>query len=175
MANFGIGIDQKDFSIMRPYTSLAIIFCISLMLACAGTQSGGAGTKTGVIQITPRRIKDIAGIEWHLKKMITDNKSIPLIGDTKNTFSCDDAGKVAGVASINRYFGNFTLREDGEIVWSKAFGMTRMAGPPELMEQEAKFMQALPQTSRIYLKDSQLVLVGEEKSTLLEFQKADNY
>ena len=58
-------------------------------------------------------------------------------------------------------------------IWSKAFGMTRMAGPPEMMEQEAKFMQALPQTSRIYLKGSQLILASEDKSTGLEFQKAD--
>lgn len=147
---------------------------ISTLLACAGTQSGGTGIKTNAMQITPRRIKDITGAEWHLKKMITDNKSIPLIADTKNSFSCDEDGKVAGVASINRYFGNFTLKDDGEIIWSKAFGMTRMAGPPELMEQEAKFMQALPQTSRIYLKGSQLILAGEDKSTWLEFQKADN-
>ena len=106
--------------------------------------------------------------------MIADSKSIPLIVDTKNTFACDEDGKVAGVASINRYFGNFTLKEEGEIIWSKAFGMTRMAGPPDLMEQEAKFMQALPRTSRIYLKGSQLILASEDKSTWLEFQKADN-
>ena len=151
-----------------------IVIGISTLLACAGTQSGGTGTKTNAMQITPQRIKDITGVEWHLKKLITDNKSIPLIEDTKNSFSCDENGKVAGVASINRYFGNFTLKEDGEIFWSKAFGMTRMAGPPELMEQETKFMQALPQTSRIYLKGSQLILASKDKSTRLEFQKADN-
>lgn len=151
-----------------------IVIGISTLLACAGTQSGGTGTKTNAMQITPQRIKDITGVEWHLKKLIADNKSIPLIEDTKNSFSCDEDGKVAGVASINRYFGNFTLKEDGEIFWSKAFGMTRMAGPPELMEQEAKFMQALSQTSHIYLKGSQLILASKDKSTRLEFQKADN-
>ena len=151
-----------------------IVIGISTLLACAGTQSGGTGTKTNAMQITPQRIKDITGVEWHLKKLIADNKSIPLIEDTKNSFSCDENGKVAGVASLNRYFGSFTLKEDGEIIWSKAFGMTRMAGPPEMMEQEAKFMQALPQTSRIYLKGSQLILASEDKSTWLEFQKAEN-
>ena len=159
---------------MKQFATLMIVLGISTLLACAGTQSGGTGTKTNDMQITPQRIQDIAGVEWHLKKIITDNKLIPLIGDTKNTFSCDVNGKVAGVASINRYFGNFTFKEDGEITWSKAFGMTRMAGPPALMEQEAKFMQALPQTSRIYLKTSQLILASKDKSTWLEFRKADN-
>ena len=157
---------------MKQFTTLMIAMGISTLLACAGTQSGGTGIETNAMQITPRRIKDITGAEWHLKKMITDNKSIPLIeADTKNSFSCDEDGKVAGVASINRYFGNFTLKDDGEIIWSKAFGMTRMAGPPELMEQEAKFMQALPQTSRMYLKMEKLQLTSTDNSTVLEFQE----
>jgi heat shock protein HslJ len=46
-----------------------------------------------------------------------------------------------------------------------------MAGPPELMEQEAKFMQALPQTSRIYLKKEKLLLISTDNSTVLEFQE----
>jgi heat shock protein HslJ len=156
---------------MKPFTMLFMLVGIPVMLACAGTQSGETETKTDAMQITPRQLKDIAGIEWHLKIMKIDNESIPLIEDTKNTFSCDENGKVAGVASINRYFGNFSLKEDGEIIWSKAFGMTRMAGPPELMEQEAKFMQALPQTSRIYLKKEMLVLISTDNSTVLEFQE----
>ena len=149
---------------------LLMLIGFSVLLACAGTPSGETETKTDATQIAPQRIKDIAGIEWHLKIMKIDNETIPLIEDTKNTFSCDENGKVAGVASLNRYFGNFSLKEDGEIIWSKAFGMTRMAGPPELMAQEAKFMQALPQTSRIYLKKEKLVLISTDNSTVLEFQ-----
>ena len=155
---------------MKQFTMLLMLIGISVLLACAGTPSGETETKTDATQIAPQRIKDIAGIEWHLKIMKIDNETIPLIEDTKNTFSCDENGKVAGVASLNRYFGNFSLKEDGEIIWSKAFGMTRMAGPPELMAQEAKFMQALPQTSRIYLKKEKLVLISTDNSTVLEFQ-----
>lgn len=177
MGNFGIDRIKdlyKDYVMMKPYAIVMMVIGVSTLFACAGSQSGGTETKTDAMQITPQRIKDITGIEWHLKIMKIDNESIPLIKDTKTTFSCDENGKVAGVASLNRYFGSFTLKEDGAIIWGKAFGMTRMAGPPELMEQEARFMQALPQTSRIYLKGSQLILAGEDRSTWLEFQKADN-
>ena len=156
---------------MKQFMVLFVILGLSVLIACAGIQSGETETKTDVMQITPGQLKEIAGIEWHLKLMKIDNESIPLIENTKNTFSCDENGKVAGVASINRYFGSFSLKEDGEIIWSEAFGMTRMAGPPELMEQEAKFMQALPQTSRIYLKKEKLLLIGTDNSTVLEFQK----
>jgi heat shock protein HslJ len=156
---------------MKQFSVLFVIVGLSVLIACAGTPTGGAGEQTGIMQITPRRLKDITGIEWHLKSMKIDNESIALIEDTKNTFSCDENGKVAGVASLNRYFGSFGLKEDGEIIWSNAFGMTRMAGPPELMEQEAKFMFALPQTSRIYLEPATLRLISTDNSTVLEFQK----
>jgi len=159
---------------MKKYATLMTVFGLLSVLACAETPSGGTEPKTDAIQITSRGIKDIAGIEWHLKKMTTDNKPIPLIKDTENTFSCDADGKVAGVATINRYFGNFNLKENGDIVWNKAFGMTRMAGPPELMAQEAAFMEALTHTSRMYLKGSWLTLINENESTRLEFEKSDN-
>ena len=67
---------------------------------------------------------------------------------------------------------NLKLQDDGEIIWSKTFIMTRMAGPPELMQQEADFTQALMQTSRIILNDSKLVLMSDDRSNLLEFEQA---
>ena len=159
---------------MKQYVILMTVFGLLSVFACAQTPSGGGDPRADAIQITPRQIEDIAGIKWHLKKMITDNKPIALIKDTESTFSCDAKGKVAGVATINRYFGNFSLKENGDIVWNKAFGMTRMAGPPELMAQEAAFMEALTRTSRLYLKDSSLTLINESKSTRLEFKKSHN-
>lgn len=174
MGNFGIDRIKdlyKDYVMMKPYAIVMMVIGVSTLFACVGSQSGGSGTKIDAMQITPQRIKDITGIEWHLKIMKIDSESISLIKDTKTTFSCDENGKVAGVASLNRYFGSFTLKEDGEIIWGKAFGMTRMAGPPELMEQEAKFMQALPQTSRIDLKKEKLLLISADNSTVLEFEQ----
>jgi heat shock protein HslJ len=162
---------KKEIPYMKRFLILTMFLGISMLLACAGTKSGDSGTRTGEMQITSQRIKDIAGIEWQLQNMKTDKHTVALIKDTKNTFSCDENGKVAGVATINRYFGSFRFKEDGSINWDKAFGMTRMAGPPELMEQETKFMQALPRTSRIYIKKEKLVLISTDQSTLLEFKK----
>ena len=148
-----------------------VLMSIPMLLACAGSQSGKNTEKIDDMQITSRQIREIADVEWHLQTMKTDNQPIEMIPDTKNTFSCDENGKVAGVATINRYFGNFRFSEDGNIIWNKVFGMTRMAGPPNLMEQEAKFMQALPRTSRFYIKKQKLVMTSTDRSTVLEFEK----
>ena len=159
---------------MKLYATVMAVFGLIAVLACAGTQSGGTGTKTDAMQITPQRLKDITGIEWHLTNMKMADKSISLIENSKTTFSCNDEGKVAGVASINRYSGNFKIGGDGTIIWNKAFIMTRMAGPPKLMEQETAYMQALPQTSRMYLEGPRLTLINKNGSTQLEFNKPDN-
>jgi heat shock protein HslJ len=139
---------------------------ILLICACAGTRIDGK-------PVTPQNLNAIAGIEWQLKQMTKNNKTIALVKDSQTTFACDKDGGVAGKATINRYSGNLKLQHDGEIIWSKAFMMTRMAGPPELMQQEADFTQALMQTSRVFLKDLKLVLKSDDESTILEFESAN--
>ena len=159
---------------MRQYLSQIFIFSLLLIIACAGPQSDSAGTKIDGQLITPQNLSDIAGLEWHLKQMTKDNINIALVKDSQTTFACDDNGRVTGKATLNRYSGNLKLQDDGEIIWSKAFIMTRMAGPPELMQQEADFTQALMQTSRIILNDSKLVLKSHNGSTILKFNPAEN-
>jgi len=149
----------------REYMILTLGFGILFVCACAGAQIDGK-------LITPQNLNDIAGIEWQLKQMIKDNKIIALVKDSQTTFACDENGNVSGKATLNRYSGNLRLKDDGEIIWSKAFIMTRMAGPPELMQQETDFIQALMHTSRIYLKASKLVLKSHNGSTVLEFNPA---
>jgi len=53
-----------------------------------------------------------------------------------------DAGqKVAGRAACNRYFGAY--RQAGDTLEIKPGGSTRMACPPAVMDQEAKFLAVL--------------------------------
>ncbi len=57
--------------------------------------------------------------------------------------------KVAGTTGVNRYFGTVTM--DGDALHFSPFGSTRMAGPPPLMEQEARFFQAMASVARCKL------------------------
>jgi heat shock protein HslJ len=156
----------------RIYAGVIIIIC-SLLSACSGIQSQEVGREADGLQITPQQYERIDGLEWHLIEMTRDSDPIPLVEKSKVTFSCRDKGQVAGLATINRYFGNLKLTENGEIIWNKAFGMTRMAGPPELMQQEAVYMDTLMKTSRMYLLKAKLVLRNEDRSYVLEFEKID--
>jgi hypothetical protein len=74
---------------MKLYATVMTVFGLLSVLACAGPQSKSTGTKTDAMQITSQRLKDIAGIEWHLTKMEMADKSISLMENSKTTFSCD--------------------------------------------------------------------------------------
>jgi len=141
-----------------------------VVLACAANQSVDGTANDGQL-ITPQNLNSIAGLEWNLTQMTKDKSTIALVKGSQTTFACTPDGGVTGKATLNRYSGNLTLQADGEIVWSKAFIMTRMAGPPELMRQEADFSQTLVKTSRMHLKDSILVLTSEDRSYRLEFER----
>ena len=159
---------------MKQYLNQIFIFVLLFIFTCAGTQSNDSGSQSDGKLITPLNLKDITGIEWNLMQMTKDHESIELVADSQTTFACDENGSVFGKATLNQYSGNLELQEDGEIIWSKAFIMTRMAGPPELMQQETEFTQALMQTSRIILNDAKLVLKSHDGSTVLEFHPANN-
>jgi len=156
----------------RKYLGGTILICC-LLFACTATHPQKAQKEAEGVLITPQQLNKIVDIEWHLIRMTLDGEPNPMIKNSTVTFVCSHEEQVAGVASINRYFGNLKLAEKGEIVWNKAFGMTRMAGPPELMKQESVFMDALSKTSRMYLNDSKLELRSKNRSTILEFEQVE--
>lgn len=153
---------------IRKYLGGTIMICC-LLFACTATHPQKAPKEAEGVLITPQQLNKIVDIEWHLIRMTLDGEPNPMVKNSTVTFVCSHERQVAGVASINRYFGNLKLAENGEIVWNKAFGMTRMAGPPELMKQESVFMDALSKTSRMYLNDSKLEFRSKNRSTILEF------
>ncbi len=154
---------------MKPYANVFLVIGTLLLAACAGARPESAAIGPAGRLVTPRSLGQIAGVQWHLTKMTLDHKPISLVQNSETTFACDKKGSVSGKATINRYSVNFKLLDDGEIIWNKAFIMTRMAGPPELMQQEALFTQALMKTSRMLLNDSELTLRSEDNSTVLVF------
>ncbi len=61
---------------MKQYPTLMIVIGISTLFACAGTQTGGPGTKNDAVLISPQRNDDMTGIEWHLTKMNPQHLSL---------------------------------------------------------------------------------------------------
>jgi len=112
------------------------------------------------------------GVDWKLTKMVRDGKDVPLVTNSKITANFHAAGRLAGMASVNRYFGSYKAGGDGRIEWAApGFGATRMAGPPQLMQQEGWFLDALGKVSTARMEGTRLILANDDGSVELTFER----
>ena len=112
------------------------------------------------------------GVDWKLVKMVRDAREIPLVRGSKVTANFHAAGRVAGLASLNRYFGSYKVSADGRIDWAApTFGATQMAGTPELMLQETQYLDALARVSNARMEGPRLRLSSDDGTIELVFEQ----
>ena len=70
----------------------------------------------------------------------------PLIDNSHLTLTLDAEGRAYGSAGCNHWFGPYQL-QDQQLSFGQ-LGSTRKLCPPALMEQEARFFEALSQVQR---------------------------
>ncbi len=149
---------------------LTILVLFLLLQGCNSPESNTSQPESNSVQVGPSNLNTIAGMEWRLIQMGVNNDVVPLLPDATVTFLYTGDGKVAGSASINRYFGNLAMSKDGNISWSEpGFGTTLMAGPPKLMKQEKEFLKALKKVRHMCLKGSTLTMKSDDGSIELVF------
>ncbi len=78
-------------------------------------------------------------------------------------------GKASGFAGVNRWFGSCAA--DGASLKFGMLGMTRMAGPPERMDLEQAYANALAAVTRWSVSNGRLQL-SDGTSVILEFVPA---
>lgn len=72
------------------------------------------------------------------------------------TFGTD--GSLSGKATINEYSTTYTATADGKMTIDPQIMTTKMAGPPDLMAQEAAYLAALPKTATYTIEAYELWL-----------------
>jgi heat shock protein HslJ len=151
----------------------AVLVVTGLLMAggCASQGGTGSGSGPGPHPLTPTEIRVYRDDEWWLTRMVENGAAVPLVAQSRVTLIFQGPDRVGGLASINRYFGDFTLGPEGRITWQGTFGMTRMAGPPGLMTQETRFLQLLGKTTRARIDGPRLILDDGGPSTILEFSR----
>ena len=150
--------------------ALVTALAVPLTLAgCAATQSGttdGPGRSTA-----PADLGALTGGEWRLASLLAGGKEVAVSSEALPTLTVEETGKVHGLATLNRYFGQMELRPGGEVRWAGPLGSTMMAGPEHLMDQEVHFLQALQAATKASLRDGALVLGDEGGQNVLEFRR----
>ena len=124
------------------------------------------------ILITSESLSQVIGQTWHLNH-ISEQKEVKYQQEKPQiTLTFKDKCMVNGKAAINNYFGSCKLDKNGLLEWKQpGFGMTMMAGPPELMKQETYYLKTLVKMSRMYLTAQGLRLENNDGSLKMEFDQ----
>ena len=139
-----------------------VILALVLLTACQSIQDQGMG------RVMPPLLSRVCSADWVLQSMLSEGVRRPAITGVEVLFSCTVDGEVAGMASVNRYFGSFELANDGVLQWVGAgLASTMMAGPEPLMQQEQLFLQLLQTSCEMRLKGARLILACGDQHQLI--------
>ena len=148
------------------HNSIVFVLLVTLLSSCHTTQSERTSTSEDRTLITSESLGRIAGMQWTLRKMTIDGQQYKL-ADERPFIKFENDGKLSGFASINRFFGSMQIDNQGAVKWTAPFGSTKMAGPPELMQQEDSFLDALQKTERLSTERIYLYLQNSDGRTEL--------
>ena len=102
----------------------------------------------------------IHGTEWTVQALGVEVTSPP-----KPQLSFGADGRLSGTTGVNRLMGEFEVR-DGLLVVGNA-ATTRMAGPPEAMEQEQRLLALLGTEQAFVITGDRLEIGDGENAALL--------
>jgi heat shock protein HslJ len=110
-------------------------------------------------------VVELVGTEWvvfEIDGAVVSARRPPTIG-------FGDDGRAYGTGGVNRWFGTFELADDQLRIGPA--GSTMMAGPPELMAQEQRFLRAVEGTHAVTVGGGEIVL--ERAGATLRLRPAD--
>lgn len=154
---------------MNKMTLLAVLQ-ILLLGACSSMEMG---KDSGPAIITSQNAGRIQNLQWELKSLTLDGQKVVMDLDANMTVTFSADGKVTGFGSVNQYSGTYSFDQAGKLIWSnRGFATTRRNGPPELMQKERIYLEALGKTSRALVNHHALQLQSDDGSTVLPFDEA---
>lgn len=143
-----------------------VAVCATVLVGCSTMDNQPA-------VINKQNVDRVIGRQWELKTLSLDGQKIVMDLDANMTITFGADGRATGFGSVNQYSNRYTFSEDAQLKWaSRAFVTTRRAGPPELMQKERLYLEALGKVSRALVKGHELQLQSDDGATVLPFTEA---
>lgn len=101
--------------------------------------------------------------------LLEDLNGSGVLDNVQATLTFPEAGKVAGFGSCNRYFGPAEIKD--ETIKLGPLASTRMACPEAVMNQEAKYLEALQAAEHFEWKESHLLVYTKGHEKPLRFSR----
>lgn len=134
-------------TLLRAVVPFLIVALVMASLASATSCSSPPAAETSPVSLD--------GTRWTL-----DSLAGASVTDPQPTLSFEEPGRAAGSAGVNRFGGAASI--DGRSIRLGPFMATRMAGPPERMELERRYLEALGQATRWSVVGGRLELSGPD-------------
>ncbi len=129
-------------------------------LLCGSGLLAGCQTKpapTAAVEAPVAQLQ-LTEVDWRLVTLRGAAVTVPA-GEPGPTLRLDSTGlRASGSTGVNRFTGGYTLR--GTDLKFQPLATTRMAGSPEAMSREAKFLQALSSVTAGRLTGATLELLA---------------
>ena len=107
----------------------------------------------GAVQPVVAGDTDLAGTAW----LVDDIGGRGVVDRARTTLQFVEPGRIAGHTGCNRFFGSVDL--DGDRITFGNLGVTRMACPESLMNQEHRFVEAMTHAGRLELAHRGMILI----------------
>ncbi|WP_226703593.1 META domain-containing protein [Microbulbifer elongatus] len=149
------------------------VWLIGLAIVIAGCMNMG-DKDSGPTQ-NPGSMSAVCGDKWEMRLLRINGQAVPVDQPQEFTFLCNSDGEAMGKSGINTYRGTLQITTNGQILWDTAsFASTKMAGPPQIMEQETQYLRALSGTRQAFVKSGggRLILRDAPGDIYIEFIKA---
>ncbi len=139
--------------------------------ATPAAPTAGAGAAQSAQSGAPKPPTTGRGVEWRLSTWVVGGQEKAILQGSTISIAFDPSGKVAGMASVNRFSGTYRFDAEGRLLWPASFATTRMAGTPASMAQERAFLESLRRTSRYRVDGTQLILESADSAVMLQFSR----
>ncbi len=129
-------------------------------------------TTSGPAVVGEGELEKLYGHQWELQSLMLDSTYDIMHVDAKMTLNFAPGGQVAGFGAVNRFAGTYKITADRKLAWA-SLGIVgeRKRGPPELMDKERNFIEALRKTNMLIIGRHALVLQRDDGSTVLSFKE----
>lgn len=119
-----------------------------------------------LIAYVPYKATTFEGTSWYCIAYNNGTGAVESVAaGSEITAVFGEDGSLTGSSGVNTYSGTYTA-EERTLAIDPAIVTTKMAGPEPLMQQEQKYLAALPKATRYEVSgDSLLLLGGEDNQT----------
>jgi heat shock protein HslJ len=149
--------------------SRTVLLAFVIVVAVAAALLAGCAATTPTPSPTPTNPKGgtLTGFEWQLNTL--NGQQAP--AGPKPVTANFDAKTLSGFAGVNTYSGGYTAGADGAFK-AGPLAATQMAGPPEAMQLESGYLQALQAATTYQAADGKLTLYGPDGTPTITFLAA---